>query len=101
MIFINLMFSPYVSGQRVSELSVRLLHLSVIGLAVAVLVLIVPATVFAHLEPGWEFLDAFYYCFISLTTIGLGDYIPGDSPNQTFRPLYKVITTGQYFIVLI
>ncbi|KAM5236735.1 potassium channel subfamily K member 6 [Ctenodactylus gundi] len=74
-------------------------------LALLVLVLtacfLVPAAVFAYLEEAWSFLDAFYFCFISLSTIGLGDYVPGEAPGQPYRALYKVLVTVYLFLGLV
>ncbi len=36
------------------------------------------AVLFSLLE-GWSFLEGAYFSFITLTTIGFGDYVPGDS----------------------
>lgn len=83
--------SPSFSWQ---PFNIRVFHLSIIGSITFGFFMVVPAFIFAKLEPGWNFLDSLYYCFISLTTIGLGDYIPGDAPNQPMRALYKVCITG-------
>ncbi|CAG5117725.1 unnamed protein product [Candidula unifasciata] len=80
-------------GHLYKVLHIQVLHLAIILCIHVVFFMLIPAAIFAILEPGWNYLDAFYYCFISLSTIGLGDYIPGDSFDQPHRALYKVATT--------
>lgn len=87
-------------GHLYQPFNIRLLHLFLVGSLLLCLFFLIPAATFAVLEPEWDYLDSLYYCFISLTTIGLGDYIPGDSPNQPYRPVYKVAITGYLLVGL-
>ena len=45
-----------------------------------VLFFIVPMIVF-QMHEGWTFAQAIYYCFITLSTIGFGDYVAGKTAD--------------------
>ncbi|TNN65907.1 Potassium channel subfamily K member 6 [Liparis tanakae] len=73
----------------------------VLLLAVVVLCFFVtPAAVFSSLEPSWSFLDGIYFCFISLCTIGLGDFVPATQPQQNYRQLYQLSVIVYLFVGL-
>ncbi|XP_055053016.2 LOW QUALITY PROTEIN: potassium channel, subfamily K, member 7 [Misgurnus anguillicaudatus] len=59
-----------------------LLHCSVLTLCTATLFFLLPAGALCLLENDWSYLESLYFCFISLSTIGLGDYLPGRTKSQ-------------------
>ncbi|XP_076014679.1 potassium channel subfamily K member 6 [Genypterus blacodes] len=77
-----------------------MVHLVLLMLAVLLGFFVGPAAIFNVLEASWSFLDAVYFCFISLCTIGLGDFVPGEQLGQKFRPLYKVSVMVYLFLGL-
>uniref|UniRef100_A0A8C6TQK7 Potassium channel subfamily K member n=1 Tax=Neogobius melanostomus TaxID=47308 RepID=A0A8C6TQK7_9GOBI len=80
---------------------VAIVHATVLAVLAVSCFFLIPAAIFSALEENWNFLESFYFCFISLSTIGLGDYVPGEASNQKFRELYKVGITVYLILGLI
>nr|KAF6462084.1 potassium two pore domain channel subfamily K member 16 [Molossus molossus] len=66
--------------------------LQTLGLALfltlgTLVILVFPPMVFSHVE-GWSFGEGFYFAFITLSTIGFGDYVVGHplTPSPTLGP---------------
>ncbi|XP_061692921.1 potassium channel subfamily K member 1b [Syngnathoides biaculeatus] len=80
---------------------VAIVHSCLLGLLAVSCFFLVPAAIFSAIEDNWNFLESFYFCFISLSTVGLGDYVPGEAANQRFRELYKLGITIYLILGLI
>ncbi|KAL5103546.1 Potassium channel subfamily K member 18 [Taenia crassiceps] len=66
-------------------------------LCLFILYMILGALVFAYWEQ-WTFLDAMYFVFVTVSTIGFGDMLPGiDDPDPVHR-LNKFIAANVYLL---
>ncbi|XP_051852839.1 potassium channel subfamily K member 5 [Antechinus flavipes] len=55
--------------------------------------LVIPPFVFMVTE-DWDYIEGLYYSFITISTIGFGDYVAGVNPDANYHPLYR------YFVEL-
>lgn len=62
-------------------------------LLTTVVILGIGSAVYHYLE-GWTWIDAIYFCMITLTTIGYGDYSPQTDGGKIFTMFYIVIGLG-------
>ncbi|XP_061462574.1 potassium channel subfamily K member 7 [Rhineura floridana] len=80
---------------------VALAHATGLGLATLGLFILIPAICFWALEHNWNFLESVYFCFISLSTIGLGDYVPRGSSQPPLHELYELSITCYLLVGLL
>ncbi|XP_042187039.1 potassium channel subfamily K member 17 [Oncorhynchus tshawytscha] len=60
---------------------------------------VMPMVVFKQQE-GWSYSQAIYYCFISLSTIGFGDYVADSNPDQYYPEWYSILMASWIFFGL-
>ncbi|XP_018417657.1 PREDICTED: potassium channel subfamily K member 1-like [Nanorana parkeri] len=75
----------------ISQNKLEWIHAIVLISLLSLLFFFIPAVVFNNLEVDWGYVDALYFCFISLSTVGLGDYVPGEQSSQRMPALYKIM----------
>ncbi|XP_072847583.2 potassium channel subfamily K member 17 [Pogona vitticeps] len=56
------------------------------------LFLLLPPLLFTAIE-GWTYEEGFYYSFITLSTIGFGDYVIGMNPERSYPAWYKNVVS--------
>ncbi|XP_073412394.1 potassium channel subfamily K member 16 [Dendrobates tinctorius] len=54
----------------------------------SLLFLVFPPMIFSYVE-GWSYGEGFYFAFITLSTIGFGDYVLGTDPNKHYISIYR------------
>ncbi|XP_036105067.1 potassium channel subfamily K member 17 [Molossus molossus] len=52
------------------------------------LFLLLPPLLFSRME-GWSYMEGFYFAFITLSTVGFGDYVIGMDPSRRYPLWYK------------
>ena len=70
-----------------------------ISLAVMVSYVVGGAVLFKQWETDWDYLDGSYFCFISLSTTGFGDLVPGDKINSSSGVELSLIFCSMYLII--
>lgn len=70
------------SESRTSMHGLSLLAPILLCLCMMVIYIVLGAVALVRLE-GWPFVDAIYFCFMSLSTIGFGDLVPGLRKEST------------------
>lgn len=63
-------------------------------LLLTTLFVIIFGTVFFHFVEGWRWLDSVYFCVITLTTVGYGDFSPVTDLGKMFNIVYIIVGVG-------
>lgn len=59
-----------------------------------VFTLLITGTVFFHFIEGWRWFDSFYYCVITLATVGYGDFTPKTDLGKLAAIIYIISGIG-------
>ena len=87
----------YCMETKISSFFAKCIQLFIVSIGFWSFVMIFPALGFWYFEsPEWDLMDAFDNVFMSMTTIGLGDFVAGEEQKNDFwYNLYRNCVPGK------
>lgn len=70
------------------------------GLLIFTGLILLVGTVFYHNVEGWNYLDALYFCVVSLATVGYGDLVPKTALGKIFTIFFLMFGIGLFLLFL-
>jgi hypothetical protein len=70
------------------------IHKQLAGVSLTALAVLCAGATFYHFVEDLKWLDAFYFCTITLTTVGYGDITPHTDLGKLFTMFYVLIGIG-------
>ncbi|KAM6969111.1 potassium channel subfamily K member 10b isoform 1-T1 [Tautogolabrus adspersus] len=74
--------------RQISRTKIRVTSTILFILAGCIVFVTIPAVIFKHIE-GWTTLESIYFVVITLTTVGIGDYVAGGDRRIDYMKWYK------------
>ncbi|XP_037652276.1 potassium channel subfamily K member 17 [Sebastes umbrosus] len=99
MLAIDRNISDFLEGKTGRRKCTRFFVHLVSYLCGAALFFVVPMILF-QLHEGWTFSQAIYYCFITLSTIGFGDFVADSNPDKEYPEWYSILMACWIFFGL-
>ena len=94
-------------SRKKGPLAVKVVGTTISLLTTLIFFILIPAALYVVVEGSdeWSYLNSVYYCFVTLTTVGFGDFVPGTdgsriSDNTALIGLYRIITAVWVWIGL-
>ena len=66
------------------------------ALAFLTLILLISGCSFYSYAEGWSVIDSLYFCVMTMTTIGYGDFVPTTDLSKLFTIIYSFLSIGVF-----
>lgn len=66
------------------------------ALAVLLIILLMGGTLFYWQVQNWSILDSIYFCVMSISTIGYGDFVPTTPVSKAFTIVFVISGIGLF-----